>query len=471
MLDCSSLITTETKQLGSQYCQDFPFLAEMKGRGNFKCALQAELSCDEGLCTLADFECTGKWGICPYYIKKSKATCSASVVTNASYFLHEANYASGEVCSGRGFLVVDEGHLLENALMNFVSISLSKRSLRAVGVDLPDFRSSVDARDWAIKTHPLVSEKANVLEPNVGENVDKIRALLRHRRMVGRLKSLATIHPAKWFLAPDLTGYILRPFFIGEFVSGLVFKHADRVLMMSATFLSPKVMSRILSVDLKDIGWHQMNSNFSPDRRPFNYIPLVRINRKAGTESYDKLAAGVDEILQRHSNQKGVVHTSSFKVASEILSRTRYESRFITHRRSSQRRGGGLSRDEAIQKFLHTNQPLVLISPSAGLGLDLHDDKARFQIIAKVNFANLGDPLIRLRQKRDPEWYSWMAVAATVQAYGRSTRHIKDWSTTYLVDASFNNLLNRYPHLFPFWWKEAYRRSSSIAGARVAVSA
>lgn len=471
LLDCSSLITVETKQLGSQYCHDFPFLAEMKGRGNYRCALQTELACDEGLCTLADFECVDKWTTCPYYRAKGKAIGSRSVATNISYFLHESNYSSGELCSGRDFLTIDEGHLLENALMNFVAIPLSSRSLEAIGIDLPDFRSSVDARDWARKIHPLVSEKANALEPHAGENVEKIRLVLRHRRMAGRLKSLATIHPAKWFLASDLTGYTLRPFFIDEFVTSLVLKHADKVLMMSATFLSPKVMARILGLNVRDIGWHQMDSNFPPERRPFNYVPLVRINRKAGPESYDKLAAGVDEVLLRHAGQKGVVHTSSFKVAGEILSRTHYGSRFITHRRASQRRGGGLSRDDAIQKFLHARQPLVLISPSAGLGLDLHDDLARFQVIAKINWANLGDPLIRLRQKRDPEWYAFTAVAATVQAYGRSTRHVQDYSTTYLLDSSFNNLLNRYPHLFPGWWKEAYHRTSSIASARIAKSA
>lgn len=474
----STLYTAQTKALQDQVSRDFPFFVDMRGRGNFQCAEQPDLGADEGLCTLPDYKCEDKFQVCPYYRAKARAAAASDVVTNRAFFLTEANYTDGLVCGERNLLVIDEGHLLENAIMSFVSVLLPESSLRAVNVRIPSLNTPEDARRWAEQIHPVVSGEYTKLSASIGAaarndgnvNVQDIRRLLRYKSMTKRLGTLKNIEPGKWFLAKTYAGYQLKPFLVDEFVSPLVTSHAPKVLMMSATFLSSRVMTRLLGLDARTTGWHAMDSNFPPERRPYNFVPILKLNYKTGSVGYQRLTSAIDQILERHSDEKGVVHTSSFKVMERILSFTKYPGRFLSHRPSSSQDASDLTRDEAIETFMRTSKPRVLISPSVGLGLDLRDDLARFQIIAKLAFASLGDPQVKHRMDSDPIWYAWNTIAATVQACGRSVRHAKDHSTVYILDAAFWQLIKRHKAFFPKWWRDALHiiRSKDVDDAVIA---
>ena len=52
--------------------------------------------------------------------------------------------------------------------------------------------------------------------------------------------------------------------------------------------------------------------------------------------------------------------------------------RLITHDKEN--------KTEVIEKFIKSDEPLVLISPSMGEGVDLPGDLCRFQIIYKLPF-------------------------------------------------------------------------------------
>ncbi len=474
--DFSSLISVQTKTLQDQYTDDFSFMASVRGRGNFQCAEQSDLSVNEGLCTLPDYKCEEKFNICEYYIQKAAAAKATSVVTNIAFFLHELAYTDGMVCANRNLLVIDEAHLLENAIMGFVSVLLPEKSLRAIGVDLPSLKEPVDAKNWAAQIFPVVAREYSSITARVSSasrsngNVDvyDMRQLLRYKAMARRLQTLRDIEPGKWFLAQTYAGYTLKPFLVDEFVQPLVTSHSPRVLMMSATFLSSRVMTKLLGLDAKTTGWHEMDSNFPVENRPYNFVPVLKLNYKTGSIGYQRITRVIDEILEKHPEEKGVVHTSSFKIMNQILRFTKYPQRFLSHKPSSSQETGVLSRDEAIRTFVRTREPRVLISPSVGLGLDLRDDLCRFQILAKVPWPSLADPQIKYRLDADPEWYSWTTVAAIVQAAGRSTRHSEDYSTCYILDSAFGQLIGKRRYLFPKWWRDAYHRVSSVEEAVVA---
>ncbi len=386
----STLYTVQTKALQNQILRDFSFFQDMRGRNNFQCAVQSDLSVSEGLCSLPDYKCEDKHQICEYYQAKAAAARATSVVTNRAFFLAEVNYTDGLVCGNRNLLVIDEGHLLENAIMSFVSVLLPEKSLGAIGINLPSLKEPIDAKNWAERIYPVVSGEYVAITAKVSGdsrsngnvNVHDMRQLLKYKAMTKRLRTLRDIEPGKWFLAQTYAGYVLKPFLVDEFVRPLVTSHSPRVLMMSATFLSSRVMTKLLGLDARTTGWHEMDSNFPKERRPYNFIPVLKLNYKTGSIGYARLAAAIDEILERHPNEKGVVHTSSFKIRGEILKYTKYPQRFLTHKRASSRERG-LTRDEAIARFTRTSEPRVLISPSVGLGLDLKDDLCRFQVVAK----------------------------------------------------------------------------------------
>jgi Rad3-related DNA helicase len=77
---------------------------------------------------------------------------------------------------------------------------------------------------------------------------------------------------------------------------------------------------------------------------------------------------------------------------------------------------------------------------------------SRFQIIAKVPFLYLGDPLVKLNAERRPKWYARKAVLRIVQACGRSIRGVDDHAKTYILDLNFKRLLRDNMELFPEWF-------------------
>lgn len=97
----------------------------------------------------------------------------------------------------------------------------------------------------------------------------------------------------------------------------------------------------------------------------------------------------------------------------------------------------------------------VLLSVAMCEGLDLPDDDARFCIIAKVPWPDLGDPYVKERMRRDPDWYANQAALAVVQSSGRVVRHATDYGETYIFDKSFARLVQGGN--LPDWWLEGWK--------------
>jgi Rad3-related DNA helicase len=88
--------------------------------------------------------------------------------------------------------------------------------------------------------------------------------------------------------------------------------------------------------------------------------------------------------------------------------------RLITHE-------NGRDKDVRLEQMF-AKPGTVLVSPSSHEGLDLFGDRSRFQVIAKLPFASLGDKRVKRRMKVDKDWYSLHTAQKFIQAVGRSIR-------------------------------------------------
>jgi Rad3-related DNA helicase len=86
-------------------------------------------------------------------------------------------------------------------------------------------------------------------------------------------------------------------------------------------------------------------------------------------------------------------------------------------------------------------------------GIDLADDAARFCIFPKVPWPDMGDPYVKARMKRHPDWLSNKTALDLVQGSGRVVRHNRDHGETYIFDSSFDRLVREAK--FPRWWLDA----------------
>ena len=118
------------------------------------------------------------------------------------------------------------------------------------------------------------------------------------------------------------------------------------------------------------------------------------------------------------------------------------------------------NREQVLNRFEHSKDPRVLVSPSMSEGVDLPYEKCQFQVIYKIPFPYLGDPQINQRKQQDPSWYSYKTIMTLLQAYGRGMRAEDDYCETYILDGNFRMLLRNplYRNLVPSFFKEAIQR-------------
>ena len=98
----------------------------------------------------------------------------------------------------------------------------------------------------------------------------------------------------------------------------------------------------------------------------------------------------------------------------------------------------------------------MLVSPSLGLGIDLKDDLARFQIVIKAPYLPLGDNRIKKLFELDKQWYSNKMLSNVVQQCGRGIRSKQDHCKTYILDAGVYEAIIRNKNKLPKYFIERF---------------
>lgn len=440
-------VVTETKQLQDQYLRDFPFIKTIKGRSNYPCPLLG----------LTANECVERAGMtcpireqCPYLKARAEAIASPVTIHNYAYFLNALNYT--RIWPYAMLTIFDEGHLAENKLVEFVSFSISERQVKSVGLALPRKITSdtllpfLEQLKYNVNLRILDVKEALAEE----ENPKKIKELTKE---LDRLESLfrkivflmARYEPGNWIIRRTERVLEVRPIWVRDYGDKLT-GHADINVFMSAT-ISKKTVE-LLGIPEERIGLIEVPAIFPKEVRPI-VIPrgIPFLSKKTLERVLPRLLQLIDAILNYHFRlgQKGIIHTANTGLAEFILKNSAFRDRLLP--------AWGKDRAENLQKYLESEEPVALVSPSLEVGTDLKYDAGRFQIIAKVPFPNLGDEIVKRRFEQDKEWFEMVTVFRLVQAYGRTNRAEDDFSITYILDANVFRLLKN-PYI-PGWFREA----------------
>ena len=114
-----------------------------------------------------------------------------------------------------------------------------------------------------------------------------------------------------------------------------------------------------------------------------------------------------------HSNDKGIIHTTSYaqvRFIERLLSRENRRRLISTDpeipRDEIVAKHWGYSTSSGNEKFKS-----VLISPSLHTGINLKDDQSRFQIVVKIPYPSRGDRWIETKRRLDGgKWYNWQTA-------------------------------------------------------------
>lgn len=462
---------------------------------------------------LQNFNNPREWNPCYYFDQLFQALKASHSIFNYSIFL--SLLSNKNMMHQRDLLVLDEAHLLETEIVKFRGLSISKKRWRRYIHDFKMLDYGYDMHGWLeflinlertilvsigyeslvlslakerkvkygydstnkskprnkriVSASELFEDDAS-LELNIktenGKNLDVDKELLidivqdidKLTRTINNILS----NPNNWIVSEvhkenyDVIRVEFKPLDPSKYIKAIVEK-CPKTLIMSATILNKKTFERNLGLNSEDHSTQfiQIQSDFPIENRPIFPLSVEYLNfsNLQQTRVKSKISRAIDNIMHIHSNDKGIIHTSSYEQLNFIkdnLSKTNSRRLILTDPE--------IERDEVIREHAESKKPTVLISPSLHTGLDLKDQLSRFQIITKVPYPNIADKWTSEKRKINNEWYYWQTALRLVQAYGRSIRSKDDWAKTYVLDSAFNYFVKVNYNILPKWFLSAIRQ-------------
>lgn len=484
-----SFVLTGTKSLQDQYKESFPHIPVIKGKNNFKCDYllnnltskntgfdeflfpdnnhipliksiqhyrEKKLTCDYGPCTAElgnkDKICSYKTdGLCDYYSQRDDGLASDMAILNYALYFTFKTIPFELPGMYRNTIIYDEAHTLEDQVLKFISFSISKKQLDQINI----FYKSDEIKniDDVIQVLDALSNRcAKMLRDMQSNQQEESAPLKKFRDKCVFLYNEISENPENFVYEIELDGEFvkkikLQPINIAKYTKK--FFTAPKQFFMSAT-IDRVNFAKTMGFDYRDMILLEIEeSPFELQNRKVVFSNTREISSSKSTFNEDNLAMvkEIENIMNKHSNERGLILTSSKKRCEFIFNNLPRElsSRIIE--------GHAVNSDKTtIQQSLEKHAKIpnsVLISSSMWEGVDLKDDLARFSILEKCPYPYLGDERIKKKSKQDYNWYSYNTLTKILQGMGRCVRNENDYATVYSLDEKIEIILKRHKSMVP----------------------
>ncbi len=478
-----TLILTGTKGLQGQLLGDFTEsgLVDMRGQSNYRCiALDEHLinygrpgsGCNEGPCHVGIFCNLRDDGDCLYYSAQDRAKEADIVVTNYAYWLTLGRHSNPDILGKFDLLIMDEAHGAPEWLSNFCAVSLDSNEIQSLlGLKLPPLDEGVEiwsswARDAQRVAGDAYQETKAQLESSKQSATKRMLRLMELQRDLRELGNAShwkqSETPKKdarmpglhtdWVAENTKRGIKFSPVWAHAYAEPYLFRGIPRIILSSATMTS--ATCRYLGIPGTKYRNYEAGGGFDPKRRPFTYLPTVRVDRKMVEGEVRMWINKIDRIIGSRLDRKGIIHTRSYARANEIKERSKYGHLMLTH--------SWKDMASVVERFRDSEQSFILVSPSLEEGFDFPYDSCRYQIIAKVPFVDNRNPLVKARAASDKSYLNHITALSITQMIGRGMRAADDWCESFIVDDHWSWFSRAAIKEFPQWFKKAWKRSSGI---------
>lgn len=487
-----AFISTANRYLQDQYEKDFrEHLTLMKGKANYKCKVfpfsghskfewEKRYNCGNSPCRIGYRHLCNERGVCEVFDVLNEARKSQVTAFNMASALAYTNVKSLALAlvdgeqpqnvlhqkvpfSPRRLFVIDEAHSTPDWVTNYFSLEVRKVDLERFDLptrEIEDHEDVLRYFDFVSKIRDQLTSKIKSLgtkEVNFGleffrdELVTKIEAFKEQLKTSGASNFVAVKDIG--FSGPNrgkVLSVSLQPVEVSTISQNTLFNKAEKFLFMSATMLDTDTFCRVLGIPSSQVAIKRLPSTFPKENRPIvTSYNIGSINKSNLEDKLPKLVETTDKLLDKHVEEKGIIHGHTYRICNFIYDNLfSKRERIIFPKRASEQK-------EALKKHFSTKEPTILLSPSMAEGVDLKDDASRFQIVAKIPFAYLGDPVLKRRMELYPGYYEMLTALTLVQQYGRSIRSETDSAITYILDDAFKFFVNRNRHIFSPWFLEA----------------
>ena len=454
-----SYILTSQKTLQHQYIGDFyktVGLRHIEGKDNYTCLKSPNnytFSCKNGSCITSKNKtpCLN----CPYKIARDEGYGSNHTVLNYAYFLSMNSF---EKQTPRKLIVLDECHNVETEVLNQSTVSLHMEDIKYhQAVEFPQLPNKNDSyvskMEWIKDLIIWLAEKVEILSSEIEETKEKseLSPLIKLKNFYddilnkGILMTSVINDENECIIShPSNMQIIFKPLYGRQLIHNTLFKFGENKLLMSATVGNKKQFCKEIDVPEDQVYYIACDATIPEENRPVYNMNVASLSYEKKNDSMPIIMDYIKVILTKHKEDKGIIHCVSYEITKNIQDSIQ-QNRLVFP--------VGKTRIRDIKLFFENkNDNLVLVSPSLAEGISLDDDFARFSIIVKLPYLNLGDPWIKKRKEIDEEWYKYQTASKLVQMCGRTVRSPTDFAKTYILDNSFMWFVNNNKHLFPKWW-------------------
>lgn len=449
-----AFILTVTKTLQDQYQLLFPELITVKGKSNYMCAVDNNLTINFAPCLFSPKlkqECFDK-NRCPYYKTRNEALIKQDSILN-----YKAFFNLPEFLRKREFYICDEASEIEDELVSQYTVNISYSFLQSENINFKRLISdnSENAKHWLqdifiqlknewldlkYKTS-LMSNKKNT--PS-GLFFKQMQRLGRYTELINTL----TIVLEKWdeceYLVEkkDKDYVVFVPYDIKP-VAQYIFNGASKILMMSATISNPEEFAKSLGIKKEEYEFVEIPSTFDSKKSPIYCSTQHNLSYKNIEKDLPKVIKIAIDICDKHKGEKGIIHTHTNQITEALKAKVKNNPRFLF-------REIGSTNESIIEKHkIEKTGDTIIVSPSLDTGISLDDDLGRFQIIIKAPYLPLGSKRIKKMFERNPKHYIMKMLNTLIQMCGRCTRSKEDYSTTYILDGTAVKAVLSNKHYLP----------------------
>tara|TARA_E500000318_G_scaffold86973_2_gene83785 strand:+ start:2360 stop:4039 length:1680 start_codon:yes stop_codon:yes gene_type:complete len=433
---------TITKTLQDEYTEKFTDTAIFKGKNSYDCMYDEQYKVDNAPCLYLSGikkNCLSK-NLCTYYNSRDETLKSNFATLNYSKFLSMEGHHKR-----RQYLVLDEASELEAELVKEFTFELPVLFLKnKLGINFKYKIKPIEMLESLRECFYELSEIVNDTKKNIAKKTksgDSIQAnklkdrYYRYNKIKVGLEALINTYTESKYIIEryikDKPGIIRFTPLKVDLLSGHIFDYGDKVVLLSATIIGIKSFVKSLGISDDNYDYINIESDFNPSKSPILIYRDTPLNNSTLDKYLPVLVDRIEGILERFPNDKGIIHSQSNYITTQIESiiAKKYSKRLLVR--------GEFNNEQLLTMHKDSKEPTVIISPSMTYGVDLKDKLARFQIIVKLPFLPLRDKRVMSIKDLDNNWYTYKMLSTLVQACGRSTRGVDDYSTTYIMDSNF----------------------------------
>lgn len=433
----NTAVITPSNLLIDQYNLSYSTVNCLKGKIHYECQCSG-LSCMEYQEIISEYPKKVreelKCGNCPYDEAKFRAMSGEATFFNPLSFL---------ALRGRqyGTIVVDEAHTLagmlqlmsgstfdrsvyrwpNGAINEHIFVEWSHELDKKLSKLLKTYQAAHQFKE-AVKIMNLKSA-LSAIRQGLAENQQNYAMWIEKKKFKGRIKEILHVKPVK---VPE---YLVRE----------IFKGADHIILMSGTMFKTDIAELFPHTPY---AYLDLPSPIPKENRPILFRPVPeKMNYKTEPEV---MATRIKEILAEFPGRNTIIHTT-YSNSTQLIPFLDPSTHIVTVENKLAK----------IDEFKKTGG--VVLASGCAEGIDLVGDLCRLNIIPKLVWPNLGDPVVKRRMALiDGElWYALTTIQTIIQQAGRSTRTVDDHSITVILDQNFARIVNKYRQFLPRYFLEA----------------